>query len=92
MKTSPMFAVKHLDGTLYYLDLSWGQGWSEGAGYLAVLPWGEQRRRTGYCRDNKCLVDPDDCEVYELGWTLEDDAEPNRLVLAIEKPKEGDDA
>jgi len=69
MKTSPIFSVRHKSGELYWLDLEWGQSWSAGCGYLPCVSWGEERKYTGYCRDNIILVDCDDCEVDMLGWT-----------------------
>ena len=84
MKTFPIFGVVCKGAMYYWFDLSWGQSWASGSGYLAVVPWGEQKARRGYCMDNRVLVDPSDCEVELLGWTRMDETEEPRIELVAE--------
>ena len=88
MKTSPVFSILKTDGQLFWLDLEWGQGWANGCGYLAVVHWGEERTQRGFCKDNRVLVDPNDCEIYPLGWTQEIDPEYEvpRLMITAQEP------
>lgn len=83
MKTSPLFAARRNDGELFWFDLSWGNTWSEGCGYVGMIAWGEEYRRTGYCRDNRMMVDPYDCEVELLGWTLEAEVGPGVELVVV---------
>jgi hypothetical protein len=86
MKTSPVFAVLHKSGELYWFDLAWGQGWNPGSGYLPAIPWGEEKNHVAYCRDNRVLIDGDDCEVYLICWTQEQEPEyyVPRLYISCE--------
>jgi hypothetical protein len=52
---------------MWWFDLMWGNTYSHGAGWIGMLPIGENEK---YCSsisgsDNRTQVDPDDCEIMQ---------------------------
>lgn len=63
----PVYAVLLKTGELYWHDVSWGNRYNTGNGWLMVLPWGEQRERGGFCRgDNRFGVEHEDVSAFTL--------------------------
>lgn len=54
---------------MFWFDLTWGTKQSMGAGWLSVLPIGEER---GYGHDDKrLLIDPMDCDILQFTGLLD---------------------
>lgn len=89
MKSTPLFIARVIEGsardpigTLYWFDLDWGNTWGGGCGYIGMVPFGEEKKRTGYCQDNRVLVDPSEVEISLAGWTREVESE-DRVELIV---------
>lgn len=70
----PILMIVTNKDEVLWTDTSWGNTWSDGSGYLGAVLWGENLRHTGWCRDNRLMIDPDDVkEVVILGITRSED-------------------
>ena len=55
-------------GERFWFDLSWGNKWWVGTGWLCVLPWGQQERYSGGINgsDNRMTIDQDHVKVTQM--------------------------
>ena len=58
------YKVWHRDAKkMYWFDIMWGSKHAAGSGWLAVLPFGEEREAYP---DKRTLVDPTDCDFLQF--------------------------